>query len=334
MKNSESVVAGVIRGETINLDEFENPKGVYDFLNYYEMNMYAKTSNEDLATKISCLNAINENNSNIFEEQMEIIREELVKNDISYCILVGIPFTKRYHNGDKRRFQEDIDYFVSERDMEAINKIMVSLGYHRWNVDDKKKHITYINEGKTGQDTSRNGRCAVKFYRRLTDPQYTMIGFDEVKQNIEEYEGYRVLIPEMALLHLILHTHYYDFHPKIMCDIYAIISSGIIDIEKFYDLADKFGVMKLTRIVFGVLDRIGFVSNDFKKEDVQESFICDILASKKYWEAIFTRLDKNELTLLRCYLFNETDYRERFNKVKMAGLERRVSPMREEFIVK
>lgn len=63
--------------------------------------------------------------------------------------------------------------------------------------------------------TIANGRCAVKFYRN--------IGFDEEKQYIEEYEEYRVLVPEMALLHLILHTHYYDFHPKIMCDIYAII---------------------------------------------------------------------------------------------------------------
>ena len=64
-----------------------------------------------------------------------------------------------------------------------------------------------------------------------------------------------------------------------------------------------------------------------------EEFICDVLASAKYWEKIFTRLDEHDLSLLRCYLMNGDNYKKCYNDIVIAGLERRVSPMREEFVI-
>lgn len=331
--NNESVVAKVIRGENINIDKYSQSQKVYDFLNYYEMNLYAVSNQLEYIRKIEDLKKINGSNTNKYTELMKVICDSLSQHNIGYCVLVGIPFTNRYHVEKNKRLQEDIDFFIDERELDRISIIMEELGFYVWNYNRNKKHVTYINVGKTGKDTSRNGRCTVKFYKRMTDSQYKHICFNDIKKYVEKYEGVCVLCPEMTLLHLILHTHYYDFHPKIMCDIYALINSELVDVEKYYELVDFFELRRLSRIVLGVLKRMGLNTDKYQFENKNEEFICDVLASKNYWEKIFVRLNKNELSFLRCYLIDENNYKKRFNDILFAGLERRVSAMREEFVI-
>ena len=327
---NDSVLSRMIRGEKICLDNFDYPEDVYEFIDYYEMNLYSYTSNPCILDKINQLQRINSDNIKCFSNEISRICCELEKNSVEYCILVGIPFALRYHKKPFIRLQEDIDFFIDIDDMYEISRIMKNLHYNMWNYDEKKKHITFINEGKTGCDTSRNGRCAVKFYKRLSDPQFYDVKFRDVKKYIEEYQGYKVLSPEMTFAHLLMHAHYYDFHPKILCDIFAIVRSGIIDKVKLRNTIVEFRLERLNSVVMGILERVGvFKENGRIGNDI--SFICDILSSEVYWTKIFVRLNRYDLTLFRCYVYDPIKYKQIYQSVVNENMERRVSAMRSEF---
>lgn len=68
---------------------------------------------------------------------------------------------------------------------------MVSCNYSKWNYKENRKHITYIKEGKNGNDLSLDGKCAVKFYKRMTDIPFTEVKFSYMKDYVEVYAGYK-----------------------------------------------------------------------------------------------------------------------------------------------
>lgn len=70
-----------------------------------------------------------------------------------------------------------------------------------------------------------------------------------------------------------------------------------------------------------------------KSKSADVAFLCDIYVSKIFWEKIFVCLNKYEMTVLRCYLFDALKYKRIYDTISKCGLERRGSPMREGFVV-
>lgn len=189
-------------------------------------------------------------------------------------------------------------------DLEQIDALMQNLDYTKWNYSEKKKHITYIKDGKSGTDLSLDGKCAVKFYKRMTDIPFVNITFSDIRGFIETYRGYKVLKTEIALFHLLLHVHYYDLHPKILCDIYMICKNSMLDMVLLESLISKYQIQRLADIIFGIMCKLGIEGMASTSQNADAAFLCDIYVSKIFWEKIFVCLNRHEMTVLRCYLFD------------------------------
>lgn len=326
-----NVIVPLIRGERIEITECN--RLTYDMIDYYEMNLYAKSDISPISSRLEQIAVINQSNTEKFKREIALISAELEQAKIEYCILAGIPLAERYHDKPGLRLQEDIDFFADMGCMGQINAIMQKMNYKKWNYSEKKKHVTYIKDGKDGNDLSLNGKCAVKFYKRMTDLPFADIGFSDVRDYVELYDGYKVLRTEIALFHLLLHAHYYDLHPKILCDIYMICKNGQWEAELLELFISKYQAGRLADIIFHIMSKLGAKAGVGRPKYGDIDFISDIYVSKVFWEKIFVRLNKQEMSMLRCYLFDALNYRQIYATICECGLERRVSPIRDEFII-
>lgn len=325
------IIGDLICGKNIDLDV---GKGIYELLDYYEMNLYGTSKEKEIVQEIQVIWKKNQDNIRKFKNEINNITSEFKKNSIEYCILAGIPMAERYHDESAVRLQEDIDFWIDEKDYEKAETIMKKCGYAIWNASTKKKHITFIKEGFIGTDLSLNGKCAVKLYRRISDKVFLDIDFNEICNEIEEYRGYKVLKTEMALFHLIVHAHYYDLHPKVLCDIFMICKNGSVDWKKFFLLVEKFKMQRVVEIVIRIVATLGNVNIPINVIHHKNDFVIDIYSSEMFWEKIFIRLNKFEMTKLRSYLFDDENYSSVYNRIIEEGLERRVSPIRQEFEIR
>lgn len=322
----DNVITRLIRGERIEIDACNQP--IYEMIDYYEMNLYTKSEVQPFVSELKQTTEKNRYNIRRFNEEISLISSELEQKNIGYCILAGIPLAERYHDNPELRLQEDIDFFVDMDDLKQIDTLMQKLDYTKWNYSEKKKHITYIKEGKSGNDLSLDGKCAVKFYKRMTDIPFVNITFSDIRDYIEIYNGYKVLKTEIELFHLLLHAHYYDMHPKILCDIYMICKNSVLDMDLLELFISKFQLQRLADIIFGIMLKLGIEGFVSRSKNVDVAFLCDIYVSKIFWEKIFICLNRHEMTVLRCYLFDALKYKQIYDTICECGLERRVSPMR------
>lgn len=325
------IIGDLICGKNIDLGV---GKSIYELLDYYEMNLYGESKEKEIVQEIQDIWKKNQENIKKFKSEINNITSEFEKNSIEFCILAGIPMAERYHNESAFRLQEDIDFWIDEKDLEKAETIMKNCGYAIWNASAKKKHITFIKDGFSGNDLSLNGKCAVKLYRRISDKVFLDIGFSEIRNEIEDYSGYKVLKTEMALFHLIVHAHYYDLHPKVLCDIFMICKNGSVDWKEFFLLVEKFKMQRIVEIVIRVIVTLGKINIPMNEIHHKNDFIIDMYSSEMFWEKIFIRLNKFEMTRLRCYLFDDENYSRVYNRIIADRLERRVSPIRQEFEIR
>lgn len=327
-----NVVAKLIKCDAIDGKHIaECEKNVYEMVNYYEMNLYYLPVDEHIKQDVDVIHQKNQANTCKFKGEITSIAKVLEENNVEYCILAGIPMTARYHDRPERRLQEDIDFFVSEKDFGIIRDIMMKLNYREWNSNALKKHITFIKDGHMPKDISLDGRCAVKFYRRMTDKNFGGIQYERVAAYVEEYNGYRVLNTEAALTHLIIHSHYYDFHPKVLADIYMICKNGNCNWHKVNEMVEAFGVERIASIVFVIMNKLGLSDIPMMKQDGDITFLADLYLSKVFWEKVFIRLNAEEMTKLRCYCFDCDRFDTLYRAILKDKQERRVSPMCLEF---
>ena len=308
-------------------------KQCFDFLSYYEMPLYFRANDVSISETVEKAKAQNAAIIQNYTALIRTITSELDRRGIEHCILVGIPFVNAWHDRPTLRLQEDIDFFVREEELDKVRDLMSGLGFFEHSPTELRKHIAFINQGFGPKDLSTDGRCAVKFYRRMTDRNFCGAGLSAVLPYITVRDGYRVLCPEMALVHLIIHAHYYDFHPKILADIYMLCKNGALDWDTVLKCAGQFGAQRLLGVVLSIMRKAGLTNLPEFGTSGEAAFLSDLFLSWFFWGKSFVRLTPDELTRFRCYLFDAENYSEYYAKIERDGQLRRVSPMRDAFLL-
>ena len=90
-------------------------------------------------------------------------------------------------------------------------------------------------------------------------------------------------------------------------------------------------MQRVAAMIFEIMSRYGINIAHQKDKDIE--FLADIYLSKVFWEKIFIQLDKNDMTRLRCYLYDAVNYKALYSGIKESESERRVSPVREAFSI-
>jgi len=331
-REERSIVADLICGKTIESSSFMSDGSIYDLIDYYEMNLYFCSDDREINSQIQQIWAENNGNIKKFTGEIAKIATRLEDLQISYCILAGIPLAERYHDMPTLRLQEDVDFYVDEKDLYSVREIMQDLAYYEVPSAEDKKHVTFINEGYIASDLSLEGRCAVKFYRRMSSHNFCQIKYCDVKGYIENYNSYKVLSKELTLLHLLFHAHFYDMHPKVLADIYMVCKNGNLDWDAVNWLVQKYEIKRVADIIFTVMAKLGLSMYQFtqaREKDID--FISDMLVSRIYWEKIFPKMNAKEMTAIRAYFYDVSQYRTIYKGIFEKKQERRVSPMRDEF---
>ena len=330
-KDNENLVASLIRCERINVSKYKyNIEGVFDFATYYEMPLYCFSDNSKWNDYYQLIYQANKKNTEGFEFETKRIISMLEGNSIKYCVLAGIPLANIYHESPELRLQEDIDFFVLESDFEKIRLLMSTIGYHEYNYQSFRKHITFINTGFTGKDKSIDGRRAVKFYRRISDYIFFKETFEDFIPYTRSQNNVNILSTEAALVHLLAHCHYYDFHPKILADIYMVCKNGDCNWKEVIYLVNKIGAQRIFNLIMMIMQNLGLSIPYLEHED-DVQFLAEMLTTDTFWSKFFTRLNAKEMTKFRCYCYNSRNYRKIFDSIMQQGQERRVSPERNEF---
>ena len=316
----------MIRSEDIISDDHR----VYNTLKYYEMNLCFKTGNKKIKDDLKRAFEINSRLYSVFRKESQRIITLFQKENIRYVLLVGIPFAERFHDDPQKRIQEDIDFLIHPEDALVAEKVMEIIGFYKWNDNQVKKHLTFINKGSKGTDLSTEGRIAVKLYRRLSDFQFGKLDYSCFENHITKFGGLCVFDDVMSLAHLIIHAHYYDFHPKILADIYMICKNGHLDWETLNLLLDGLGYRRVRLLINLIMNDLGIKA--WKLPEALPSdirFLKNIYLSGRFWGDIFVKLNEYEMTKLRCYVFNDEDYEERYHEFVKRDMCRRVSSNRE-----
>lgn len=316
-----------------NINEIEKMARYYEIPFHIRKNEKSKNSYQDIYDKN--INAIKR-----LDNEISVISEELSKNKILYCIMVGIPFAKRYFDCFYLRLQEDIDFFIDYNDYVRVCNIMGKLGYYKYGASpsETKKHQTFIKKGFSASDSTLKGKYMVKFYINLTDINFANVVFSDISNYIEDYKGYKVLSPEAQLFHLILHAHYYDMHPKCLADIFMLCKNATINYDKVIELCEKHKVIRIGSIILQIMNNYYEVSNlsveQIKKLDFINTERCvNTLMSRVWWEKIFTFLSAEEMTLWRCYMADNNNYKSLYSKILDKNNQRRVSSRNPGFII-
>ena len=315
-----------------------NDARVYETLDYYEMNLLFRPDDKQLVQETKSILADNDRVIAVFKDEIHALVERFNVAGISYVLLVGIPFSEKYHDEPRLRLQEDIDFLIAEKDQTAASGILEAIGFHKYNVNVKRKHVTFMKNVADLNNTALNQRRSikVKLYRRITDFQFGNLTYSLFRNYVVEHNGIRVFNDEMALAHLIIHAHYYDFHPKILADIYMICKNKRISWTVLNDLLSRHGYVRPGMIVRDIVGKLGVRIEDWEPINTHYydiSFWGDLYLSSAFWGDLFVRLDKNEMTKLRCYIYNPDDYMDRFYSFMEHDMCRRVSPMRSSLFV-
>lgn len=321
-----NLIQKLIRSERIPSDD---PR-VYETLDYYEMRLLLQPLGEELSRVRELVFAENVWLTERFREEINTIVDRFNTSAVAYVLLVGIPFAERYHDEPELRLQEDVDFLVAETDLVVASGILESIGYRKFNANLKRKHVTFVRE-IAGNPRGKNRLIKVKLYRRITDRQFGDLHYSLVDEHVVDYRGLRVFADEMALFHLIVHAHYYDFHPKILADIYMISKNGSIDWLLVNGLLERFGYARPGMIIRDIMRKVNLEIRDWSalcngSDDI--GLMGDLYVSGAFWGDIFLGMDAYEMTKLRCYGFDPHTYGNRLDAFVEQTMCRRVSPMR------
>ena len=321
-----NLIYKMIRSEEIKSDD----EKVYETLDYYEMPLLLRSNNERCARDVESLFVDNGKMAAIFKEETHALISQFTVKGIAYVLLVGIPFADKYHDNPCLRLQEDIDFFIAEEDLAGATEILESNGYCRYNVNQKRKHITFIKKCTFANPIlDKCPLIKVKLYRRITDVQFGKLTYSLFDRYVVEQQGVRIFNDEMALFHLIVHAHYYDFHPKILADVFMICKNGHVDWARLNDLLAQYGYVRTGMVMRDIIGRLGignWTSIVTHYDDI--GILGDLYTSNAFWGDIFVRLDKFEMTRLRCFVYDSNDYMNLLGSFLDHNMCRRVSPMR------
>lgn len=322
-----NLIHKMIRSERIKSDD----EKVYEALDYYEMILLLQSHEERRARELESLYSDNFNVTAVFKSEIRAIVDRFKAKGVSYVLLVGIPFAEKYHDEPALRLQEDIDFFIAEEDLVVATEIMELMGYRNYNANPRRKHITFIKNEDSPEAIALGGRQSlkVKLYRRITDFQFGELTYSLFDRYVLEYDGLRVFNDEMALFHLIVHAHYYDFHPKILADVFMICKNGHVDWSRLNEMLVAYGYVRTGMVVRDVVGKLGIA--DWSPiithcDDI--GILGDLYLSGAFWGDVFLGLDKNEMTKLRCFVYDSEGYMNLFGSFVEKGMCRRVSPMR------
>ena len=271
-----------------------------------------------------------------FEREIERISKMLKINDVSYCILVGIPFAKRYFPSEYMRIQEDIDFFISTSDYEKVTVLMKDSGYDTIGEPPSKnrKHQVFINKGFKQHESSLSGRNIIKFYTSLTQEKYFKTKFEDFQSSIVSYGDFLVLDDTAALVQLIIHAHLYDMHPKVLGDIYMICKNAKIDWNKFWYMAEKVNTIFLSAVLLSMMKCSFLVGNiSIPACLLTENVLIyeKKLSSQEWWSRTFPKLSSEELTYHRAYLSGKKEYEQVYSDDVNNNMCRRVGKQTEIF---
>jgi hypothetical protein len=312
-----------------NLDELSR------FVDYYEVPLHLWQCLEQDDSYIGLL-AENQQVIVRFTGEIHRIAAVLKQGCIDYCILVGIPFAQRFFPLPDVRLQEDIDFFIRADDYEKVLLLMQELGYVTiGNVPSQdQKHQSFINEGFQKESTSLSGRNIIKFYLSLSLGKYFPTRFEDFADAITFYKNYPVLNDTATLVHLILHAHLYDLHPKVLADIYMVCRRGTVDWTCFWSRMQQLKAAFLAAVVLRVLQDAFHVKNiELLKQPITpaEEDMSRKFADPKWWNERHPVLSSEELTELRAYLTGNPDHQAIFARDVQNNLCRRVGACTKEF---
>lgn len=97
----DNVITRLIRGERIEIDA--RNQSIYAMIDYYEMNLYAKSKVQPFVSELKQMAEKNRYNIRRFQEEISFISSEMEQKNIDYCILAGIPLAERYHDSPELR---------------------------------------------------------------------------------------------------------------------------------------------------------------------------------------------------------------------------------------
>jgi len=324
-----NLIHKMIRSERIQSDD---PR-VYETLDYYEMNLLLSPSGKQSAQNLKSVLISNDRVTASFKEEIRALVDRFSASGIVYVLLVGIPFSEQYHDQPALRLQEDVDFLIAEENMIGAMNILESAGYCKYNENPQRKHVTFTKCGISPDNPLSSGcrLTKIKLYRRITDFQFGELTYSLFDKYVVERGGVRVFNDAMTLFHLIVHAHYYDFHPKILADIYMICKNGQVDWTVLNSLLEAYGYARIGMVVRDLIGKLKLRIDDWESISASSNDIGvlgDLYLSSAFWGDIFISLDKYEMTLLRCFVYNADDYLERFGSFVEQNMCRRVSPMR------
>lgn len=304
------------------VDYYELPLHLWQCLNKDESYTRLLVENQQVITR--------------FTGEIDRITSVLMKHGIDYCILVGIPFAMRFFPLPDIRLQEDIDFFIRATDFEKVMVLMSEIGYITFGKMPSKdqKHQTFINEGFQKKSTSFSGRNVVKFYLSLSLKKYFPTQFEEFADDIILYDKYPVLNDTATLIHLILHAHLYDLHPKVLADIYMVCQNGTIDWKYFWARIHQLKAAFLSAILLKMMQDAFQVENIVLPELLVTPAVLELsqkFAASKWWQERHPGLSPEKLTEIRSYLTGDPDYHMIFDRDVQSDLCRRVGSLTEKF---
>lgn len=308
------------------------------FVDYYEIPLHLwQCLQKDDSLSYSRVLAENQQVIARFDRETERIAAVLKHHDIDYCILVGIPFARRFFLSPDLRLQEDIDFFIRAADYKKVLGLIKELGYVTLGKAPSKnqKHQSFINEGFQKESSSAAGRNIVKFYLSLSLEKYFPTRFENFADAIILYEDRQVLNDTATLIHLILHAHLYDVHPKILADIYMVCQRGTIDWPGFWFSMQQLKATFLAAIVLQMMKVAFWVEHIYLPGQLVTPAVLTYaqqFSSKKWWNKMHPVLTPEQLTGIRAHLTGNPDYQEIFARDVKNDLCRRVGVRTREFI--
>jgi hypothetical protein len=315
--NNHAILRDLCAGCILN-DDFvrDNFAELLRFATYYEIRLHLWNSLNSAPAYSEMFSEVYDENLAIFtrfENELAKISFGLNSKRIPHCVLVGIPFAKAYYVDRYLRLQEDIDFLIQPSDLIHICEVMATFGYRP--VGDppsaNRKHQVFVNQGFKLSDGIFSGRTVVKFYVGVTYEKYYSCRFCDLDKQVVLPDNIPVLNDSAALFHLMLHSHLYDFHPKILFDIYMICNRVEIDWDAFWRMAQHFEATFLSAVCLQLVKRLwNLTCVHIPERFLSHEVLCmsDKFSSEEWWNAGFPTCSEVDLTYLRAELTGKKDF--------------------------
>lgn len=205
----------------------------------------------------------------------ELIRVTKLLNhhNIMYVCLKGIPLSMTLLGDPLIRHSKDIDIWIEENKLDEVIKILQEIGYHITYPDYELKGFKkdYFLKHKYDialYNNRRNVEIELQFKLSPLAYNFSFFNINDVPTELIKISGHEIVILEhnYHFLYLIQHgSKHAWFRLKWLYDIYLYLQTGLIDINKVFELAKTFGEEVVLLQTFLLLRNLF----NFENEDIK-----------------------------------------------------------------